>query len=88
MVMNLNKRGFLNELSHILSYSEDECIMIHDILEDNFFLSKKNKDKVINELIQKLEINHEEAVMVYDVATKIVNKEIKDKLKHPFRSRD
>ncbi len=88
MVMNLNKTEFINELSNTLSYSEDKCLIINEILEDNFFLSKKNRDKIIDELIQKLEINHEEAVMIYDVATKIIIKEIKDKLRHPFRSRN
>ena len=41
MVMNLNKTEFINELSNTLSYSEDKCLIINEILEDNFFLSKK-----------------------------------------------
>ena len=85
MVMNLNKTEFINELSSQLSYSKDKCIIINEILESNFFISKKNKDKIIEEFIRKLEINYEEAIEIYDIAIKIINDEIKNKLKNPFK---
>ena len=88
MVMKMNKSEFINKLSMILSYSEDKCIIINDILENNFFISKKNKDKIIEEFIQKLNVDNEEAIKIYDTAVEIIKNEVKNKLKHPFKSRD
>lgn len=82
----MNKKEFVLKLSKELNYSEDKCMMINDILESNFFLSKKNKDKIIEELVAKLNIDNEEAKNTYDMVVKIINDEIKDKLKHPFKS--
>lgn len=84
----MNKKEFINVLSEQLSYSIDKCITINEILENNFFISKKNKDKIINELMQKLDIDNEEAINIYDTAIKIINDEIKNKIKHPFNSKD
>ena len=53
MVMKMNKRDFINKLSIELSYSKDKCSIINEILENNFFISKKNKDKIIEEFIHK-----------------------------------
>jgi len=88
MVMKMNKTEFINELSKELSYSKDKCIIINQILESNFFISKKSKDKIIEELIQTLNINYEEAIKIYDTALTIIKNEIKNKLKHPFKSQD
>lgn len=86
MVMNLNKREFISELAHELSYPEEKCMLINEILESNFFISKKNKDKIIEALIQKLDIHKEEAINIYNTAIMIIKKEVKNKLKHPFKS--
>lgn len=86
MVMKMNKSEFIDTLSKRLSYSKEKCIIINDILERNFFISKKNKNKIIENFIQKLELSETEANYVYDVAVKIVNDEIKYKLKHPFKN--
>lgn len=88
MVIIMNKTNFINELSMQLSYSKEMCVTINDILESNFFLSKKNKDKIIEEFIQKLDVNNEEATKIYDVSIEIVKDEIKNKLKHPFKNQD
>lgn len=88
MVIIMNKTNFINELSMQLSYSKEVCVTINDILESNFFLSKKNKDKIIEEFIQKLDVNNEEATKIYDVAIESVKDEIKNKLKHPFKNQD
>ncbi len=82
----MNKTEFIDELSRVLSYPNDKCIIINEILENNFFISKKSKDKIIGEFIQKLDVNHEEAIRIYDMAVTIINEEVKNKLKHPFRS--
>ncbi len=43
----MNKKEFISELSKRLSYPKEKCFTINDILESNFFVSKKNKDKII-----------------------------------------
>lgn len=88
MVMKMNKTEFINQLSNELFLDKDKCIIINDILESNFFINKKNKDKIIEHLIQKLDTNYEEAVKIYDTALKIINNEIKNKLRHPFKNKD
>lgn len=88
MVTKMNKTEFISKLSEELSYSEKKCAIINEILEDNFFISKKNKDKIVEELIQKLDVDYEEATKIYEIAVKIINDEVKNKLKHPFKSKD
>ncbi len=88
MVKVMNKKEFINELSRQLSYSLDQCVLINDILEGNFFISKKNKDKIIDEFIQVLHVNEEEAIRIYEVAVQIIQDEVKRSLKHPFKSKD
>lgn len=87
MVMKMNKTEFIQKLARTLSYPEEKCIIINDILESHFFLSKKNKDKIIEALIDQLEIEKDEATNIYETAVKIINEEIKHKLKHPFGSK-
>lgn len=88
MVRKMNKKGFVLSLSKELNYSEEKCNIINDVLEDNFVLSKKSKDKIIKELIIKLKIDSDVANNIYDTAVKIINDEIKRKLKHPFKNID
>jgi len=88
MVMKMNKTGFIKELSKVTGYSIDECNVINDVLENNFFISKKSKDKIVNELISSLKINETEANAIYEISKKIINDELKNKLKHPFKSQD
>ena len=84
--MKMNKTGFIKELSKVTGYSIDECNVINDVLENNFFISKKSKDKIINELMSSLKINETEANAIYEISKKIINDELKNKLKHPFKS--
>lgn len=86
MVMKMNKREFIKELSHKLSYTIDDCIIINDILESNFFISKKSKDKIIAELVKKFSITDGEAERIYDTSCSIIKEEIKNKIKHPFKN--
>jgi len=88
MVILMNKTEFIKELSDRLSYNEEECTIINSILEDNFFISKKNKDKIISEIVIKLNIDIEEATRIYDIAKKIMNEQIKDRLIHPLKNKD
>lgn len=88
MVKKMNKTEFLDKLAKELSYSLERCSIINEILENNFFISKKNKDKIIEELKEKMVVDEVEATKIYDIATNIINMEIKNKLKHPFKSKD
>lgn len=88
MGIRMNKKEFVMELSKRLSYSKDKCIMINEILESNFFISKKNKDRIIEELLKKLNVSHEGAIKIYEIAMTIINDEVKNKLRHPFKDRD
>lgn len=84
----MNKKEFIKELSLRTGYTEEQCIIINDILEKNFFISKKNKDKIISEIVLKLEVNIEVATSIYETARKILNDGIIYSLKHSFRSKD
>lgn len=88
MVITMNKKEFLNELSKQTNLTENETILVNDILEKNFFISKKNKDKIISELVIKLDISLDKAIEIYNICKRIVSEEIKDKLKHPFKNQD
>lgn len=88
MVKKMNKDEFINELSKRTNYSKIDCTIINDVLENNFFLSKKNKDKIMGEIIVELDISIEEASNIYNIAKDIVSKQIKEKLKHPFKSQE
>lgn len=83
----MNKKEFIKTLANELSYDEYKCIIINDILESNFFISKKSKSKIIDELEVQLNINSDEAIRIYEVAINIVKRELKDTIRHPFRSK-
>ena len=38
MTMEMNKKYFINELKKKLNYTEEQAIIINDILEDTFFI--------------------------------------------------
>lgn len=86
--MKMNKKRFIQKLAEELSYTKEECIEINEILEKHFFIKESNKPKVVAELTNKKGIQKEEAERIYNVATKIIKDEVKNKLKHPFRSQD
>lgn len=88
METKMNKKGFIDALSKRLSYSIEECFTINEILESNFFISKKSRDKIIEEFIKALDVDRKEATRIYNEAIKIINGELKNKLKHPFKSKD
>lgn len=88
MVIQMNKKEFINTLQKELNYDEDKCIIINDILENTFLLGKKNKDIMISEFISKLDISSDEAEKIYEIAMSILSKELKKSILHPFRSKD
>ncbi len=84
----MNKIGFIKELSKQTGYDEQKCILINDIIENYFIFGRKNKDKIIKELQVRATLNEDDAENIYDICVKIIAKEIKNKLKHPFKSQD
>lgn len=88
MVTKMNKKGFIKELSNQTGYDEEKCILINDIIEKHFIFSKNNKEKIIEELKTIVKLDENNSENVYDIAIKIINKEIKNKLKHPFKHQD
>jgi len=86
MEKKMNKKEFIEKLSYELSYTIDECTIIIDILENNFFISKKSKDKIIDELVKKLSISKTDAEKIYNTSCSIIKEEIKKKVKHPFKN--
>ena len=84
----MNKKEFIEELKKQTGLSEEKCIIINDVLENNFLIGKKNKDKIIIELKDKLKINEEEADKIYNITSEIFVSEIKEKIKHPFKNKD
>ena len=88
MVMKMNKTGFINELVKELNCDENYARLVIDIYEENFIIGKKNKEKTINNFKEKLELTEEKANEIYNTCSKIVTTEIKNKIKHPFKSKD
>ena len=88
IVKKINKKRFISELQDNTNLSYDECLIVNDILENNFIFNKKKKDKVINELILKLNINNDRANEIYDVIMQFISSKIKEKINHPFKSYD
>ncbi|MGM9875091.1 MAG: hypothetical protein ACI32H_04125 [Bacilli bacterium] len=80
----MNKKEFIKTLSNQANISEKNSILVNDILENNFFISKKNKDKIICEIVIQLNISIDEATNIYNVSKNIISNQIKEKIKYPF----
>ena len=87
-VKKINKKSFINQLQDNTNLSYEECLIVNNILENNFIFNKKKKEKVINELILQLNINDERENEIYDVIMQFISSKIKEKIKHPFKSYD
>lgn len=86
MAMKMNKNEFVKKLSETIGYPLEKCMIINDILEDNFFIRKSQKDKIITELIDKLGIDYQEGLTIYEEIIDLMKEEIKYKIKHPFQN--
>jgi nucleoid DNA-binding protein len=86
MVTVMNKSEFIKKLSERLNYSIEDCTRINSILEDNFIISRKSKDKIIACLINEFNISEEEADKIYNISVEIISTSIKNKILHPFKS--
>ena len=77
----MNKNEFIEELLQRLNYSKEEVSKINNILEKNFFISKKSKDKIITKLMSTLNISLEEANRIYDTARSLLKEKVDKNLK-------
>lgn len=84
----MNKENFIEELSKATGLDHRDCVIVNDILESHFIVGKKNKEKMIFDITDKLHLSKERAENIYDSAMSIIGTGVKDKLKHPFKSRD
>lgn len=84
----MNKNEFIKELSKQTGYSEEKCVIINNIIENYFIFGRKNKDKIIKDLQIKANLSEDDAENVYDISMKIITGEIKNKIKHPFKSQN
>ncbi len=84
----MNKNGFIKELSKQTGYDEQKCILINNVIENYFIFGRKNKDKIIRDLQVKASLSEDDSENVYDISMKIITREIKNKIKHPFKSQN
>lgn len=61
---------------------------INNIVEDTFIIGKKNKEKIIEKFEKQINLDENEANKLYEIVMRIIGTEIKNKLKHPFKSQD
>lgn len=88
MVKKVNKTYFLNQLKEETNLSEKDVLAISSILDDHFVFGKKNKDKIVSDIKEKLEVSNERAEELYNITMSIISSNVKDKLRHPFKSQD
>ena len=72
MVKKMNKSGFIQELKNKTKLTNENCIIVNDILEDNFIIGKNNKESLINMIKEKLYISETEAENIYEIAINII----------------
>lgn len=84
----MNKEEFIKELAKLTNLSEEKCTSINSILEDTFLIGKNNKEKLLSKFEEKLGMTKEEAENIYEKAMSILTNSLKDKLKHPFGSKE
>lgn len=82
----MNKKKFIKELENVTGLDNEKCIIINNILESNFIVGKKNKERVVSDIAEELDLITPEAEKIYESAMSVIGTGIKDKLKHPFGS--
>lgn len=87
MVMKMNKKKFIKTLQEKTNYSEEQCITINQVLENTFIIGKNNKQQIIDDLMQN-SFTEDDAENIYDISKNIIISEIKNKIKHPFKTKN
>ncbi len=73
----MNKNSYIKKISEHLCCDIEYAIKIVNILDDNFFISKRSKDKIIKEL-SSLNIEEKSAILIYEEAIIIIKEELKN----------
>lgn len=76
----MDKEKYINELAIKLNLDKKYARKVADLLEDNFIIGKKNKEKTIKHLVEELNITEEEADNIYNVSSSIIVGEIKKEI--------
>lgn len=84
MGINMNNADFISELSKRANISEEDSVRIIEIIEENFLVGNKNKDKITELLITELNFDNQKADEIYDVLGDILAGGIKEKIKNLF----
>lgn len=84
----MNKTKFIDTLKNKTDLTENDSIIVNEVLENHFLIGKNNMEKIIDDLIDKLNINEIKANEIYNTSMTIIKEELKYKLKHPFKSQD
>ena len=53
-----------------------------------FYPPARNKEKIIEKFEKQINLDENEANKLYEIVMRIIGTEIKNKLKHPFKSQD
>jgi len=83
----MNKEKFTKKLNEVTNYDLEKCKKVNDILESHFIIGKNQKEKILNDFSSELNISKDEADVLYNQCVKILGMELKNKLKHPFKSK-
>jgi len=86
--MKMNKTGFIEQLQENTDLSKEQCILLNDAMEENFIIGKNNKENTINLIMDNLKVDYKKADEYYNIAISIITNNIKNKIKHPFKSQD
>ena len=73
---NENKEEYIKVLMGQTNRSEEECIVLNQIIEKHFIVGKNNKEKIINDIIQKLQLEYKEADELYNICIENILKGI------------
>lgn len=84
----MNKKDFIEKLMKQTGYDEEKCSIVNDILESHFLIGKNQKEKIITDFIEKLSIDREESNELYNNCVSILSSGLKEKIRHPFKSKD
>ena len=78
--MEMNKEEYIKVLMKKTNRSEDECIVLNEIIENHFIVGKNNKEKIISDIIEKLQLEYKEADQLYNICMENILKGIGMKL--------
>ena len=67
------------KLKELTNRSDDEVIIIDEILNSHFIVGQNNKEKIISDFKDKLKITYEEADTLYNQCAEVIVKGIFDR---------